>query len=593
MDLSNDSTDENFHHQDNIAEQQDDARLLGITGEEVLSSRQKSVEARENMARAREETADQRDSVAQEREQALHMRETHASLHETNASLRENAAVVPEIDTSSCQKIVQESGLLRAALEQHILRLREANEHLVISTIQAQVMAEEVQKTKDEMGHMAHHDFLTDLPNRLFLRERLVQAIALSKRHGTKLAVLFMDLDRFKTINDSLGHAVGDTMLQAVAQRLKDVVRNTDTVSRQGGDEFVILLSEVAGEKSVAILAGKICQVVSAPYAVAGQDLHIGATLGISMYPEDGEDAETLIKNADTAMYHAKDGGRGRYHFFRPEMNVRAVERQRTEGELYRALEQQEFELYYQAQVDLKTRRIIGVEALIRWHHPDRGLLLPRMFVPIAEECGAIVPIGRWVLHEACRQTQAWLDDGLTLDVIAVNVSTIEFERDGFFENLRTVLRDTGLAPERLELEMTESVLMEHAQSSMTMLRELKSLGIKIAVDDFGTGYSSLSYLKQFPVDTLKIDRSFVADIVGDNEDDILVESVIGLGKSLRHRVIAEGIETLEQLAFLTDHQCTEGQGFYLSQPMVAEAFTALLKSGVPDDVFRRSGSLH
>jgi diguanylate cyclase (GGDEF)-like protein len=585
MNISNDSTENNSHDQQKRADQQNDVTAAGIASEEAMSSREKSVEAREDVSHAREETADQRDSAAQAREEALHLRETVASSRETVALSRETIAL-------SREKTIEEADALEAALVHHITRLREANEHLVITTVQAHAMAEEIQKAKDKMGYMAHHDFLTDLPNRLLLRERLVQAIAWSKRHGTKLAVLFMDLDRFKTINDSLGHAVGDMMLQSVAQRLKSAVRSTDTVSRQGGDEFVVLLPEVEGEKSVAAVAGKICKAVSAPYALAGQDLHIGATIGISIYPEDGEDAETLIMNADVAMYHAKDRGRGRYHFYRQEMNARAVERQRTEGDLHRALEQQEFQLYYQAQIDLRTHNIIGVEALIRWRHPIRGLLLPGMFVPIAEECGAIVPIGRWVLHEACRQTQAWLNEGLMLDMVAVNISAIEFEKEGFFENVRTVLRDTGLAPHHLELELTESVLMENAQSSMTMLQELKTMGVKIAVDDFGTGYSSLSYLKQFPVDTLKIDRSFVADIVADSDDDILVESVISLGKSLRHRVIAEGIETPEQLAFLSDHHCAEGQGFYLSRPMIAEDFSALLKSGVSADLFHRSTSL-
>ncbi|OGB23772.1 MAG: diguanylate cyclase [Burkholderiales bacterium RIFCSPLOWO2_02_FULL_57_36] len=555
------------------------ARAAAIASEEALASRERSVEAREDVSHLREETADQRDNAAQGREEALHLRETVATSRESSASNREET--------------LQEADAMKAALEHHIARLREANEHLVITTVQTQIMAEEVQKAKEQMGYMAHHDFLTGLPNRLMLQERLDQAIALAKRHDTKLAVMFMDLDRFKTINDSLGHAVGDKMLQSVSQRLTDAVRSTDTVSHQGGDEFVLLLSEVADENAVAVLATKICKLVSASYFIAGQDLHIGATIGISMYPDDGADAETLIKNADVAMYHAKDDGRGRYHFFRQEMNDRAVERQRTEGDLHRALEQQEFELFYQAQVDLQTHHIIGVEALIRWHHPVRDLLLPAMFVPIAEECGAIIPIGRWVLREACRQMRAWLDDGLMPGTIAVNISAVEFEKAGFFENVRTVLHDTGLAPHHLELELTESVLMENAQSSMAMLRDLKSMGVKIAVDDFGTGYSSLSYLKHFPVDTLKIDQSFVAGIMVDNDDDILVESVISLGKSLRHRVIAEGIETPEQLAFLSDHHCAEGQGFYLSRPMIAENFSALLRSGVSAHLFQRSASLH
>jgi diguanylate cyclase (GGDEF)-like protein len=578
------STDNDTHDQPKKLDQQNEAlsdsyreyisdpQAAGVRNEDAMSSREKSVTAREEVAHSREETADQRDSVTQVREQAVHLRERVASSRET---------------------IIQEAEALKAALESHIFRLREANEHLVITTVQAQTMTEEVQKAKDQMGYMAHHDFLTDLPNRILLRERLIQAIALAKRHGVKLAVLFIDLDRFKIINDSLGHAIGDTLLQSVAQRLLTSIRSTDTVSRQGGDEFVVLLSEVVDEKAVAVLADNMCKTVGAPYALAEQNLHIGATIGISVYPDDGEDAETLIMNADVAMYHAKNSGRGSYHFFRPEMNARAVERQRTEGELHSALEQQEFEIYYQAQVELQTGSIIGVEALIRWRHPVRGLLLPKEFVPIAEECGAIVPIGRWVLREACRQTQAWLDAGLALRVVAVNISAIEFERDDFFENVRAVLHDTRLAPHHLELELTETVLMKNAESTMTMLQALKSMGVKIAIDDFGTGYSSLSYLKQFPVDTLKIDQSFVAEIASNGDDDILIDSVISLGKSLRHRVIAEGVETREQLAFLSNHHCVEGQGYYLSPPIIAEEFSIILKTGVSAGLFPRSTPLH
>ena len=443
------------------------------------------------------------------------------------------------------------------------------------------------------MDHMAHHDFLTGLPNRILFKERLVQAIALAKRHGTKLAVLFMDLDRFKAINDSLGHAVGDALLKAVAQRLMTSMRGADTVSRRGGDEFVVLLSEVADEKAVSALADKICKAVTAPYLLAEQYLHIGATIGISIYPDDGEDAPTLIGNADVAMYHAKNSGGERYQFFREEMNHRAAERQRTEVELSHALEKNEFELYYQAQVEFQTGSIIGGEALIRWRHPIRGLLLPADFVPIAEACGAIVPIGRWVLHEACRQTRVWRDAGLAPDVVAVNISAAEFAAEDFVGNVRAALREAGLAPEHLELELPETVLMKNSESAMIMLQELKAMGVKIAIDDFGTGYSSLRYLLQFPVDTLKIDQSFVAGIVRNDAEDILVDALIGLGKSLRHRVIAEGIETHEQLAFLSDHHCAEGQGNYLSSPMIAEEFSALLKTGVAVDLLRRATLLH
>lgn len=528
---------------------------------DAMSSREQAATGREDAAHGREHAADLREHAADLREGAVHLREGKVNLHED---------------------FIREADAMKASLNHHIIRLRQANEQLVIAAVQAQSMIEEVQKTKDQMIHMAHHDVVTGLPNRVLLKEKLDQALALAKRHRMKLAVLFLDLDQFKIINDSLGHSIGDQLLHSVAQRLMASIRATDTVSRQGGDEFVALLSEVANEKSVAIIAEKMLEAVATPYALAEQNLHIGVTIGISMYPDDGEDAETLIRNADTAMYHAKHGGRNRYHFFRPEMNDRAVERQTIESDLRHALEHHEFELYYQPQVELQTGGILGGEALVRWRHPHRGLLLPAVFMSIAEECGAIVPIGRWVLHEACRQAQTWLESGLPLQVVAVNISAIEFGRSDFLENVRAVLRDTRLEPHHLELELTESVLMRNAQSTIEMLQALTSMGVRIAIDDFGTGYSSLSYLKQFPVETLKIDQSFVADIDSDSNDDILVDSVISLGKSLRHRVIAEGIETPEQLAFLSSHQCTAGQGYYLSPPLIAEQFSTFLQSGLP-----------
>ena len=550
--------------------------------EATSDRRDDAAQAREQVAELREVTADQRDNVAQEREQVAELREEVADQRDEAAQLRDQALSLRENTAASRELLVQESERIQRALESHITRLRNANESLVIATLNTQSMADEVRKAKDQMGHMAHHDFLTGLPNRNLLEERLAQAIALAKRHRTKLAVLFMDLDRFKTINDSLGHAVGDALLQSVAQRLQNAVRGSDTVSRQGGDEFVALLSEVADENAVALFADKICKAVSAGYVLADQELHVGATIGISMYPEDGADAETLIRHADVAMYHAKKNGGNNYSFFTSEMTLRAVERQRLEADLYRALERQQFELHYQPQVELQTGRILGAEALIRWRHPERGLLLPNVFIPVAEECDAIVPIGRWVLREACRQTQAWLDASLAVPAIAVNISAVEFMNPGFMENVRAILFDTGLAPHYLELELTESVLMKDAEATMSVLQELKSMGVKIAIDDFGTGYSSLSYLQQFPVDTLKIDQSFVADIVTNGAGDgILIDSVIGLGRSLGHHVVAEGIETPAQLKFLIDHLCLEGQGNYLGEPLSADGFAALLKAGI------------
>ncbi|MBV6273332.1 EAL domain-containing protein [Alcaligenaceae bacterium CGII-47] len=507
-------------------------------------------------------------------------REHEADLRDNLVKMREQLLQLRENDIASREDIILATQKMQASLESHISKLRQANENLVIATLNTQTMADQVKEVRDQMSHMAHHDFLTGLPNRKLLEERLTQAIAHAKRHNTRLAVLFIDLDRFKIINDSLGHATGDALLQSVAQRLLGSVRESDTISRQGGDEFVALLPEVADENAVALLADKICKTVSANYLLAGQELRIGATIGISMYPEDGIDAEALIRNADVAMYHGKKTTGSNYSFFEPEMTLRAIERQRIEAELYRALAHQEFELHYQAQVELLTGRIVGVEALIRWHHPELGFLLPDAFISIAEDCGAIVPIGRWVLRQACQQTITWLNAGLAVPVIAVNISAIEFMRSNFMENVRAILLDTGLEPQHLAFEVTESVLMKNAQATMNVLQELKRMGIKIAIDDFGTGYSSLSYLQRFPVDTLKIDQSFVAGILADGADDnILINSVVGLGHSLGHRVIAEGIETPEQLKFLVDHLCLEGQGNYLSKPLVADEFSALLRT--------------
>lgn len=580
------------NHQNPPSPQQEGERVadtgeIVVTGTDsdtdaaALSAREQSVAAKEMVVRSREDTANLRDDVAQSREKTGDLRDDAAQVRETTVDQR-------EVDAASREKRIDEAESMKALLENHLEGLRQANEHLVISSVQAHTMTEAVQKAKDEMGHIAHHDFLTGLPNRLLLAERIVQSLALAKRHDKQLAVLFVDLDRFKVINDSLGHTIGDTLLQAVAQRLQASVRGTDTVSRQGGDEFIILLSEVNDEQTVGGFADKVCKAIGVPFTLGDQVLHIGASVGVSMYPEDGEEPEALIHNADAAMYHAKHSRRGRFAFFKPEMTARAIERQQTEASLYVALDKREFELYYQAQVALETGKIIGSEALIRWRHPARGFLVAGAFVPIAEACGAIIPIGRWVLREACRQTQAWLATGLPRHIVSVNISATEFGSADFLGNVKAVLHDTGLAPEYLELELTETVLMSDVETTMMTLRALKSLGIGIAIDDFGTGYSSLSYLKQFPVTTLKIDQSFVADIGAGADGDILVDTVIQLGRNLKHRVIAEGVETAGQLAFLGQHHCDEGQGYYLSRPLPAEVFGELLKTGVRAQLWER-----
>jgi diguanylate cyclase (GGDEF)-like protein/PAS domain S-box-containing protein len=427
------------------------------------------------------------------------------------------------------------------------------------------------------MSYLAQHDSLTDLPNRVLLNDRLTQAIALAHRRRQRLAVLFLDVDRFKHVNDSLGHDVGDRLLQSAAQRLLACVRTSDTVSRQGGDEFVILLSEVTHGKDAAITAQKILSALRPPHCIDQHNLHLTVSIGISIYPDDGTDAVTLMKHADFAMYHAKDRGRDNCQFFKPDMNARALERQSLESSLRRALEREEFVLHYQPQVNLLTNAIVGVEALIRWRLPQRGLVAPAQFVPIAEECGLIVPIGRWVLREACRQARAWRDAGLSPMGMAINISAVELRNKDFVAGVGAILAETGLSPGDLELELTETFLMQDSEFTGTALHALKKLGVRLALDDFGTGFSSLSHLKRFPMDTLKIDQSFLRNLTTASDAGI-VSAVISMGRSLGLRVVAEGVRTSEQLAFLQAHGCPEGQGYYFSPPVEAREFIQLLK---------------
>jgi diguanylate cyclase (GGDEF)-like protein/PAS domain S-box-containing protein len=436
-----------------------------------------------------------------------------------------------------------------------------------------------------QMAHSAQHDFLTGLPNRMLLNDRVSQAISLAARHMKKVAVLFLDLDGFKHINDSLGHPIGDKLLQSIAKRLVDCGRSSDTVSRQGGDEFVVLLSEVEQSDDAATTARRMLQAVAEPHSIGQHDLHVTASIGLSIYPDDGLDAEALIKNADTAMYQAKENGHQSYQFFKPAMNVRAVERQSIEESLRRALERQEFALHYQPIINLGTGEITGAEALIRWTHPIRGPVSPAQFIPVAEDCGLILPIGNWVLREACKQARAWVDSGLPLGTMAVNISAIEFRDERFLEGVFGILKDTGLDPRSLELELTESVLMKRAESTESILKALRARGVQVAVDDFGTGYSSLSYLRRFPIDALKIDQSFVRQITTAPDETTIVTAVISMGRSLKLRVVAEGVETQEELAFLQAHQCDEAQGYFFSRPLPPKQFAKLLKTGIPEAV--------
>jgi diguanylate cyclase (GGDEF)-like protein/PAS domain S-box-containing protein len=433
-----------------------------------------------------------------------------------------------------------------------------------------------------KIRHQAHHDFLTNLPNRVLLNDRVTQAISLARRNDSYPVLLFLDLDKFKHINDSLGHAIGDLLLQGVSERLLHCVRASDTVSRHGGDEFVILLANERRPDDAILAAEKILIALSTPFLIEGQELHTSTSIGIAAYPLDGLDAATLTKNADTAMYHAKERGRNNYQFFRHDMNTRAMERQLIESNLRRALEHEEFTLHYQPKVDLASGRITGVEALLRWEHPEWGLVTPERFIAIAEECGLIVPIGRWVMREVCAQAVRWRAAGIEPVSIAVNVSALEFRHRDFSDHLHKVFEETGVDPSCLQLELTESVLMRDVATSASLLAGFKAMGVQIAVDDFGTGYSSLSYLNQFPIDVLKIDQSFVKAIDGTvDRNGAIVGAVISMGKNLQQRVIAEGVEEERQFDFLKAHECNEGQGYWFSHPVDAVRMQAMLGAGV------------
>jgi diguanylate cyclase (GGDEF)-like protein/PAS domain S-box-containing protein len=433
------------------------------------------------------------------------------------------------------------------------------------------------------LAHSAEHDVLTGLPNRALLNDRVNQAIILASRHTKKVGVLFLDLDGFKHINDSLGHLTGDKLLQSVTKRLCDCVRASDTVSRQGGDEFVVLLSEMEHSEDAAVTARRLLQTVADAHFINEQDLHVTTSIGISVYPDDGLDAETLIKNADTAMYQAKENGRQSYQFFKSSMNERAVERQSIEEGLRRALERKEFTLHYQPKVSLKTGEITGAEALLRWNPSGRGLISPAKFIPVAEDCGLILPIGKWVLREACTQARAWSDARFPSITIAVNISAMEFRHEHFLEGVFEILKETGLNPKLLELELTESVLMKRVETTGSLLATLRAKGVRVAVDDFGTGYSSLSYLRKFPIDALKIDQSFVRQITTSPGETSIVTAIISMGRSLGLRVIAEGVETQEELAFLEAQECEEAQGYYFSHPLPPGQFVKLLETGKPE----------
>jgi diguanylate cyclase (GGDEF)-like protein len=435
----------------------------------------------------------------------------------------------------------------------------------------------------ERVEYLAYHDGLTGLPNRSMFSKRLSQSISEAQRYERRLAIAFLDLDRFKQINDTLGHEAGDQLLQEVAIRLKGCVRDSDTVARLGGDEFVVLLPELEDEKHAAIVAQKILAAAARPFTLIGQEFRVTASIGISTYPQDGLDEQTLTKNADIAMYQAKAEGKNNFQFYSQKLNANSLERLTLESSLRHALERSEFRLHYQAKRDIASGKITGMEALLRWQHPDLGTVAPMQFIPVAEETGLIIPIGKWVLKTVCLQCIAWRRQGLPPLSIAVNLTARQFLDEQLLSDVTSILTETGMDAHLLEIEINESLLIHDVEKSMRILTRLKALGIRIAVDDFGSGYTSLALLQRFPLDTIKIDRSLMRNIVGTTEDTGLADAIIAMGKSLSLTVVAQGVETKEQADHLRLHACDELQGFYFKRPLPVDEFTQLLRDQSPD----------
>jgi diguanylate cyclase (GGDEF)-like protein/PAS domain S-box-containing protein len=438
----------------------------------------------------------------------------------------------------------------------------------------------ERKRMEEEIRHQAHHDTLTNLPNRRLLMEILTIELTLARRRRKRLAVLFLDLDRFKYINDTLGHDAGDTLLKEVVGRIQKSLRASDTLSRTGGDEFNLLLTEIPRANDIINIARKVVGSFSKSFVINGHEFEIKTSIGISIYPEDGESIEALLKNADIAMYHAKEQGGNSFQFYDPSMNIQSIERVRSESQLIRAIELGELVVYYQPQIAIDTRQVLCAEALVRWRHPERGVLDPVHFIPLAEEMGYLTVIDEWVLRTACIQVREWHNAGLTRLCIAVNLSAKQFQKSDLIERITGILHETGLDPEYLNVEITESVAMQNLEHMLPKMNKLAEMGVGISIDNFGTGYSSLKYLKKLPVQKLKIDKSFIQDISTDPEDGAIVDAVIAMADKLKMKVIAEGVETEEQLEYLRSSGCHEMQGYLFCKPLPAEEFRKLLSVG-------------
>ncbi len=455
---------------------------------------------------------------------------------------------------------------------------RSTLERSIRYAIERNRLLEQLEESKRLQRHLAYHDALTILPNRHLLHDRLQQALAQSKRSGKLAALLFLDLDGFKRINDTLGHGIGDLLLKSVAKRLKTTVRQVDTVARLGGDEFTIVLLEINHAQDAKDVAQKILKVISQPYKIEEHELFVTASVGISIYPDDGSDIESLIRKADIAMYRAKGQGKNNYQVYNLSMDAKFFERLTLENSLRKAVENEELVAYYQPQVDLRTGEITGVEALVRWQHQKFGLVPPDKFIPLAEETGVILEIDEWMMKTACRQIKNWEREGIANIRVAVNLSTRQFRQKNLTEKVAQILNDSAVQPKNLCLEITENEVMHNIETTVEILQALKKMGVLLSLDDFGTGYSSLSYLKRFPIDILKIDRTFVNGIPSDRDDTAISTAIVVLAHSMELKVIAEGVEKSEQIAFLQSLQCDEIQGFYFSRPLNAETVTDLLK---------------